>query len=309
MSMSMQQVRIIDPVLSTVSRGYRRADLVGEALFPRVDVPISGGQIIEFGKEAFRLYNARRTPGATTRRIETGYLGKPFALLQDSLEGKVPREWMRDATRAPGVNLGTRATNVVMGSLLLALEYEQAQLARTPGNYPASNRIALAGGSRWTDASVNPTKHIDDGREAIRASVGMYPNTAVLSAKAFAAARSNPNILDRFKYTSSQSVTKEMLAALWNVDRIEVGQAVFASGPNDDFGDVWGSDVVLAYTAIASVGAEVPSFAYTYQMEGHPSVEQAYWENASKSWIYPVTFERAPVIAGAGAGYLIQTAA
>ena len=38
-------------------------------------------------------------------------------------------------------------------------------------------------------------------------------------------------------------------------------------------------------------------------------VEMAYQDRNAKSWIYPVTDERAPVIAAASAGYLIQTVA
>jgi hypothetical protein len=309
MSMSMTQVRVVDPILSTVARGYRQQNLVGEALFPRVGVAVAGGQIIEFGKEAFRLYNARRAPGGATKRIDWGFLGKPYALVQDALEGKVPREWMRDASRVPGIDLGSRATRTVMGSILLGLEHEQAQAARTLANYAAGNRITLASGSRWSDDAVDPTPHIEAGREAIRAAVGMYPNVALLGAKAFSAARSNPKILERFKHTSATSVTEEMLARIWDVDRVVVGKAVFAAGADDAFGDVWGGDVILAYTAVGSQGNEVPSYGYTYEMEGHPLVEQPYWDANAKSWIYGVTYERQPVIAGADAGYLIQTAA
>lgn len=309
MSMSLSQVRIIDPVLTNVVRGFRQQNLVGDVLFPRVNVPISGGQVTEFGKEAFRLYDARRTPGAATKRIQSGHLGRPYALVQDSLEAKVPREWMRDARVSPGVDLGTRATNVVMSALSLILENEQAVAARTLANYPAANRVTLGAGSRWSDPSVNPTTTAETAREAIRTAVGMYPNVAVLSARAFSAARNNPFILDRFRYTSAQSVSADMLAQLWGLERVAVGAAVSASGANDDFGDVWGTDAIFAYSPQASVGAEQPSFAYTYVMEGHPLVEPAYWDANAKSWMYPVTFERVPVIAGSGAGYLVQTAA
>lgn len=309
MSMSLGQVRIVDPVLTNIVRGFRQPGLVGEVLFPRVPVPLSGGQVLEFGREAFRLYDARRAPGSATKRVDMGYLGRPYALENHSLEAKVPREWMRDASRSPGIDLGTRAVNVVMGALMLGLENQQAQIARTLASYPAANRVTLGAGARWSTATVDPSIAIENGREAIRTAVGMYPNVAVLSARAFAACRRNPFILDRFRYTSAQSVTAEMLAGLWNLERVAIGQSVFAAGAADDFGDVWGTDAILAFSPQTSVGAEQPSFGYTYMMEGHPLVEQAYWDGNAKSWMYPTTVERVPVIAGAGAGYLIQTAA
>ena len=99
-----------------------------------------------------------------------------------------------------------------------------------------------------------------------------------------------------------------MLARLWNLQSVVVGQSITVD--QADVGtDVWGTDVILAYVALGSIDNAEPSFGYTYAMEGHPLVEQAYWDNSAKSWVYPVTFERAPVVAGGGAGYLIQTAA
>ena len=73
MALSTAGVRVIDPILSNVVQGYSNMDLVGKNLFPNVPVFASGGQIIEFGKEAFKLYNARRAPGGKTSRIQMGY--------------------------------------------------------------------------------------------------------------------------------------------------------------------------------------------------------------------------------------------
>jgi hypothetical protein len=307
MVMSPGQVRVVDPVLTNVARGYTNPMFVGGALFPRVPVSISGGQIIEFGKEAFRLYSARRTPGAATKRVMYGHAGKPFSLVQDALEGKVPREWMRDAAVSPGVDLGTRAVNNTLSAIGLALEYEQATLARTAASYAASNKVAQTADTTWADPDgSDPQSDVEAGKEAIRAKTGQYPNVIVLSATTFAALKGHPKIIDRIKYTARDSVTTELLANLWDIPRVMVGRAVFASGADDAFQDVWGDDTVLAYAPDQPSGMEQPSYGYTYTMEGHPLVEQAYWDNNEKSWIYPITMERAAVIAGAEAGYLIQ---
>lgn len=308
MSINLGQARIVDPVLSNVARGFAQQLLAGSALFPAVPVMVAGGQIIQFGREEFRQYSLRRAPGAATKRIPVGYSGAPYALVQDALEIPVPREHMRDAARVPGINLGTAATQKGMRIAGLSLEVEQAGLARNTASYPAANRVALAPGARWSDAAVNPSLSIEAGREAIRTAVGVYPNTAVISARAMAALRSNAAILDRVKYTGRDNVTVEMLAALWELERVVVGRSLTVDQA-DVSSDVWGTDAILAYTAIGPIDNAEPSFGFTYTMEGHPLVEQPYWDNSTKSWIYPVTYERAPVVAGGGAGYLIQTAA
>lgn len=304
MPMNNQQVRVIDPILSNVVQGYKHAEHVGLHLFPRVSVGVSGGQVIEFGKESFKLYNARRVPGGTRKRVQFGYAGKPFALVQDALDGQVPREHMRDARAVPGVELGTRAVNTTMSALSLTLENEQAQMARNAANYDANHKVDLAA-AKWTSDANNPITDIDAGREAIRSSVGIYPNTLVLSAKAFNAAKNNANVLNRFKYTSSDSVTAEMLASIWNVQKVVVGVAISF----DDAGvstDVWGNDAVLAYVPSMASTLEEPSYGYTYTMDGHPLVEEAWYDKTCSSWIYPVTYERAPVLSGITSGFLLQ---
>lgn len=302
------QVRVVDPILSNVAQGYRHVEHVGSVLFPRVPVFTRGGQIIEFGRESFRRYNARRAPGAATKRVEFGHLGKPFALFQDALEGKVPREHMDDASQVPGIDLGSRTVNGVMQIMSLLLEIEQANIANDPANYDGNHTVALAGGQIWTDTvNSDPTADIETGREAIRASIGRYPNTLELSALAFKAVKHHPKITDRFKFTSSDSITAEMLANLWNLERVVVGQAIVFED-DDTATDIWSNNAVLAYTSLGSIGAEEPSYGYTYTLNGHPLVEQTYWDPNAKSWIYPTTFERAPVLSGILAGYLIQNA-
>lgn len=296
--------RVIDPILTNVAQGYRNADLVGNALFPPVPVLTTGGQIIEFGKEAFFKYNLRRTPGGQVKRLQFGYAGKPFALLQDSVEGQVPREHLRDAVQVPGINLGTRAVNTAMKVVQTSLEVDQAALATTAGNFDANHKVTLAGATKWSAATGTPTADIDTARDAVRASIGVYPNVVLLSAVAFKAARDNPNVTARFQYTTAQSITAEMLANLWNVQKVIIGGALTMT----DAGvasDIWGNNAVVAYTNLGSQNMEEPSFGYTYTLEGNPLVEQTYWDPTTKSWVYPVNYERAPVLSGITAGYLI----
>ncbi len=306
--MNAQAVRVINPILTTFVQGYRRPNLIGEALFPRVPVQVSGGQVIEFGKEAFKLYNSRRAPGSNTKRIQFGYLGRPFALVNHGLEAPVPREYLRDAKLVPGIDMGERAVRLVMNNELLQLEYDQGVLATDATQYDANHKIALAGVAKWSDPTCVITPTIDTYREAIRSTVGIYPNTMLLSATAFNAAKNNPSILDKFKYTSSDSVTAEMLAKLWNINKVVVGEAVTA----DDSGamtDIWGNNAVLAYVPESPSTLEEPSYGYTYTMEAHPLVEEPYYDNNAKSWVYGVGFERAPVLSGITSGFLIQTPA
>lgn len=298
------QARVIDPILTTAAQGYKNNEFIGSALFPIVPVDQRGGKIITFGKEDFMLYNTGRAPGANTKRVSYGYAGDPYALEQHSLEGQVPIEIMEDANQVPGIDMGRMAVMKTQNVIALSTEKQQADLATNAANYAVSNKSALSGTDMWDNAASKPAAAIGDAVSTVRSKVGKRANTVILGATVFDSLNSHPEIVDRLKYTGRDSITAEMLATLWNVKRVLIGDAVFANDAGD-FSDVWGKNIVVAYTEVGSLqDMGLPSYGYTYQLRNHPTVEEAYYDKSAKSWIYPVTDERKPVIAGALAGFL-----
>lgn len=312
--LNLSQVRIIDPVLTNIAQGYKQPDFVGGNLFPQVPVSLRAGKIITFGKEDFMLYNTARAPGENTKRIQFGYSGSNFALVDYSLEGAVPIEvYQEGANGANGWSIDHMAMAIKKVSAIMALRLEKAQadLARTAGNYGSNNKVTLSGTSQWSDytGTSNPITTVETAKEAIRAATGKRPNTLVMGAAVMAKLRAHPVIVDRLKYTGRDIATTDILASLFGVDKVMVGDAIYSNDAGTAFTDVWGKDVVLAYTetaALADMGT--PTFGYTYNLNGYPIVEQPYFDRNAKSWFVPVTRAEAPVIAGAGAGYLITNA-
>lgn len=311
MNMSVSQARVIDPILTTVAQGYQNAEMVASYLFPKVPVDARGGQIIQFGKEDFMLYNTARAPGSTTKRMQVGYFGNKFALDSHSLEGVVPFEIMQDAAAVPHIDLSRVAVKKPLNAILLRHEYDSANLALNTANYASGNSTTLTGVNKWSDHSgtSDPSADIEAAKEQVRSQIARRPNLVVLSAKAFNALKQHPKIIDRIKYTGRDSVTTDLLAVLWGVKSVVVGDSIF----QNDSGalvDVWGGDVVVAFTEMGTLAdAGMPSFGYTYQLRGYPLVEVAYQDRPAKSWVYPVTDERSPVIAASAAGFLIKAAA
>ncbi|WP_208457547.1 major capsid protein [Burkholderia anthina] len=302
------QARVIDPILTAVAQGYTNSDFVGRLLFPVVPVGARAGKIIRFGKQDFLLYNTRRAPGQNTKRVQFGYADTDFALADHSLEGAVPIENQQEAQAVPGIDLGQGAVRSVQNIMALGVEYEQATLARDPAQYANSNKTVVAAADRWTNPDSDPFEVVADAREAIRKGIGKRPNAAVIGPSVYAALQRHPKVIDRMKYTGRDVPTVEILAALFELPQLAMGDAVYSTDGNS-LGDVWGDDMVLGYTVQGSMQDRgSPAYGYTYQLDGHPIVEQPYYENNTKTWYYPVTDARKPYIAGASAGYLIKGA-
>lgn len=312
--MTLQQARVINPVLTSVAQGIKQNGLIGGALFPTVPVGMRAGNIITFGREDFMQYSGlQRAPGAATKRVQLGYAGSPFALLDYSLEGSLPIETLQEGLadhNGFSIDGAQMAIAKVQAIMALRLEIQQATLATTLGNYAAGNRVTLSGTAQWNDytGTSDPAAVVETGKEAVRAATGRRPNTLVLGPVVFARLRQHPRVRDQFKYTDKSGINIEMLKEFFGVQNVLVGDAVMA---NDQgvLSDVWGKHAVLAYTETNSVNdMGAPTYGYTYNLGGYPIVEEPYFDRNSKTWYFPVTRAEAPVIAAASAGYFIQNA-
>lgn len=300
------QARVISPILTTFVRGYTNAKMVGRFLFPTVSVSAAGGQIIEFGKENFMLYATERSAGGNTSRIGFGYKGKEYACRNHALEAKVPDELRRDAQAVPAINLAQGAVQLTWDAMSLRLEWEQASAARNPANYGANNKLVLSGAQQWNQSTSNPEDDVEAAFSSIQNQTGQDPNVLILPPRGIKRLSKHQLIKDRFKYTSSKSITAEMLAEFFEVKMVVEGKARYADSAGGVLMPVWGNDAIMAYVPEVVTTNMVPSYGYTYTLEGHPYVKNPYYEASCESWIYGVKNERTPTIAGAAAGFLFQ---
>lgn len=310
MQPNLSDVRVIDPILTEVARGYGSPNAqVASILFPIVSVKQRGGTILTFGPESFRLVNTARAPGANTKRIQLGYAKGEYSLVDHRLEGEVPLENGDEAQAVPGIDLGAMAVNTVQDVMANEREKLAADLARNPANYPTENKAALSGTSKWSDPNSNPAEDVNEAKEVIRKKIGKKPNVMTLGPKVLTALRNHPKILDRISVTVDRvPATIDQLQRLLEIDRIVEGEATYYDG--NGFQDMWGLDAILAFTTPASMRQRgSPNYGYTYQLQDRPLVEEPYFEKNPQTWYYPVSDAYRPVLVGATAGFLFQGAA
>lgn len=309
-ALNLQQARVVDPVLSTVARGYRNAVRAWPDLFPPVEVLARGGKMIEFNPDDFTKVETIRAHGAVIERAEFGYAGKDYACVQRALAGVVPRERVEEAAAVPGINMQSVTVQQTMNVLDLQIEVAAANLATTASNYPSGHTLGLTGNKRWDNDASTPNKAIANGVQKIRQGIGQQPNVLILGYPVFNALQHHEDVIDRIKYTESLRqggepiINAEKLASYFGVAKVIVGAAM--TGEAGDFSDAWGKNAVLAYsnvTPLASMGS--PSFGYTYRLQGYPMVEPGWFDENTKSWVYPITTEDTPAIVGGAAGYLL----
>jgi hypothetical protein len=309
--MTISATRVIDPILSTVAQGYKNSALIGSALFPSVPVTQRAGKIIQFGKESFMTFDTARAPGTAVKRISIGYGSQTYGIVDHALSAVVPIELLEEAQAVPGINLASASVRTVQDIMQLRLEIDQATLATTAGSYQAANKTTLSGTSQWSDLTTgvsDPLKDIEVAKDAVRQAVGQRANTVVLGAAVLKSMVQHPKIIDRIKYTGRDVPTPELLASLFGVSTVVVGDAISADEAGT-FSDIWGKFVIVAYTeqsGLADMGR--PTYGYTYQLSGYPFVETPHYDYTTRSWLYDVSDAVKPVLSCVNAGYLISAA-
>lgn len=302
--MSLKKKRVVDPVLTTIARGFRNSLHVASALFPVVPVVKEGGKILQFTKESFKVYNTERAIRAKSNRINPESRETiDYALTEHDLEYPIDyREAEEDI-----INLQQHAAKVTSDGISLRLEKIAADFAQDLNQYPADNKITIGSGDKFTDDTSNPLSVIEDAKEAVRSKIATYPNTAIIGASSFAALKQHPKIVDRVAYTTSAVVTVALLKALLDIPNIFIGSAVYSDDAGD-FHDIWSDNIVLAYVPVKSQNVErslyEPSYGYTLRKKNMPFVDR--YDESGKIEIVRTTDNFDVKILGAEAGYLIN---
>ncbi len=304
--MSLQNKRIVDPVLSNLARGYSQPGLIGTKLFPVVYVEKEGGKIPFFGNEAFKVYNTERAIRSKSNRINPeGLTSIDFALEEHDLEYPMDYREIAEDIR----NLKLHATHVTTEGVLLRLEKKISEASQDLSSYPTGNKVILDAASKFTVPTSNPFLVFENAKESIRSKIAKRPNVCIMGASTYSALKNHPLVLERIKYTQHAVITPELLKNIFDLDQLYIGESVYFNETTESFSDVWNDNVILAYVPTAAPNTQrsfyEPSFAYTLRKNQYPVVD-LYEETGNKVEVVRTTDIFLPKIVGNEAGYLIN---
>lgn len=123
---------------------------------------------------------------------------------------------------------------------------------------------------QWDQEGSDPIGDITSAGIKMAAETSYRPNTLVLSPYVFNALKNHFDILDRIKYTERGIVTTELLASLFEVDRVLVAWSVVNSaerGATDDVDFIYGKNALLCYSN-PNPGLRQPSAGYIFAWTG-----------------------------------------
>ncbi|NLO90676.1 MAG: hypothetical protein GX410_01615 [Elusimicrobia bacterium] len=301
----LEQLRVADPVITSLARGYSNSDMVGQVLFPVAEVPKEAGRIPQFGKDAFKDASTVRAVRAGSNIISPEGI-TPIEFTLEEHNQAYPID-IREREEAEGsVPLQMFAVKTAQDRIQLAHELRCAELAQTAANFGGSD--TLASGDKFTNNNSDPVAIIRTAKLAVRRRIGRNPNTLLLGAAAFEALSAHPKLLARIQYSQLGVVTVDLLQAILGIPRVVVGEAIKVNKAGVA-SDVWGDNAILAYVAPApqpGVTRSIyePSFGYTLRKKGYPV--GGTWSSADKKIEYAdITDILKPQVVGGDAGHLL----
>lgn len=304
-STRMDNLRMVDPVLTTIAHGYTNENLIYRDLFPEVKVSKLKGKVPTFGKDAFILRDTIRAVRADSNRISPADLVMTeFETHERDIETAV--DYIEEEETSDYFSYEQRITKEMSDILQLGKEKMAADTAQNPTNYAADMKEEITSNEAFDSSfsSANPIDIIRDSISTLRSKIGKLPNTMVMGFQTYKALINHSKIIEIVKYSSRASVNIDLLKAIFEIDDIIIGKSVFTEDA-ENFSDIWQDNIILAYVDKSKNRSEYnPSFGYTFQREGMPEID-SYYENGGKIKVIRCTDNYTVKITGSDAAFLI----
>jgi hypothetical protein len=258
----------VDAILtnSSVADMQKAENFIANKIFPIVPVEKQSDKFFKYTKNDWFRDEAQRRADATESA------GGGYNLSTDSYNAEV---WafhkdVGDQTRANAdapINVDREAVEFITSRLLLKMETEFVSSYFTSGIWATDNTPS----NLWSDyTNSDPLNDVEDAKRAILSTTGFEPNTLVLGYDVFKELKNHPDLVDRIKYTSSSVITTDMIARMFDVDRVVVSKAVKATnneGATGAYDFTAGKNALLCYSA-PSPGLLQPSAGYIMSWTG-----------------------------------------
>ena len=267
----------VNTALSEISLAFKQSveDLVADKVFPSVQVEKQSDYILEFDQNDWMRDEARkRSPGSESA-------GGGFSVSSDKTYFADVRAFHKDLPYAVTANsdisnLQQQMAEFVAWKLLLNRERQFIASYFTTGLW-GTDYTGHASTNTGTNvvyfndgALSDPLEAIDRGKEQIQGDTGYVPNILLMGQQVFNVLRRHPDIKETIKYTQLGVGSLDLLATLFDVERVLIGKTVYATnveGGTAAYSFAFGKNMLLCY-APPTPGLLVPTAGYTFEWTG-----------------------------------------
>ncbi len=302
-------LRVIDPILTTIARGYSNADFIGEEIFPIVPVDKEAGKIPTFGKEHFLIWETLRALRADSNEMEGGYLETiPFKTEEHDLVQKLDYRESQEAM----LQLETRAVNSVMTAIALKREKMYADLAFNLDTYETTNKVTLTS-NYFDNDNTDIVKELTEYSDALSSLIGKRPNTLLLGDGVWKGIKFNAKLKSYLGVSVSGNelfnikATTQKLQEILEIEKVLIGTSKYSEDAKT-FKNIWGNGIFLGYISNPTPLERTPydpCFGYTLRKKGNPFSDK--WQEQNGKITKVRTTDNFDIkVVGSESGFYIQ---
>lgn len=233
--------RTIDPVLTEYARNFTNPVYIQTRLFPLVTVTEQAAKYHEYLKGAWYRNDARPRPPKAAAPVSGWRIQeRAYACDNWALATTISDE---DRRRDGDALVDSNAANYTANGILLCKEYRVARQVLTPANWTSSLDVQ----GNWAAAAATNTfiDDVENAIELIRRRSGLRPNVLMMDAKTMLQVKRNTAVIERIKYVERGIVTAALIAAMFDLAEVVIGETVYSTDPEQadgmDFAatDMW----------------------------------------------------------------------
>jgi hypothetical protein len=257
----------VDSILTNVSVAYVQdeTNFVANKVFPTIGVSKQSDKYFTYSQADFYRDSAQvRADG--TESAGTGY-GLSTATYSADVWAlhKDIGDQVRENADAP-LNPDLDATRFLTQQMLIRQERQWATDFFTSSVWGTDSTP----GTLWSASGSTPIDDIQGGINTVLSNTGMLANTLVLSYAAFRILKNHSDFTDRYKYTSADAISPELIARVLDLDNVYVMKGVYNSaveGGTAAYSQIGDKDALLCYVN-PNPGLMVPSAGYSFNWTG-----------------------------------------
>ncbi|MFA5719057.1 MAG: hypothetical protein WC952_15215 [Desulfobulbaceae bacterium] len=309
---------IVAGPLADVSIAYRNQSYIADRVFPIIDRVSPRAKIARYLKGAW-FRDEAGIRGAGSRAPRGGY---PVDMLSLATKEYAFAKEVTDEDRkfaaaqgAPPLRPDQDALEFCADKIDLSKE---ARVASLIINGTWSGVAGEDAGGLWAAGAGNTFLVDVNARiETIRAATGIKPNKLLMDFGTYNSLKMESTVLDLIKYTERAVLTRDLLAAILDIDEVLIGEAIKSTAKETKAGteftasNVWeknaGKGMGFLFYAPPSPGLKTPSAGYQARVayeDGSPRRTTTWREPAEHQDVYEVAEETDIVQTGADLGFL-----
>lgn len=309
---------IVAGPLANVSVAYRNRNYIADRVFPIIDKVSPRAKITRYLKGAwFRDEAGIRGPGGRANRGKYPVDLIPLATKEYAFASEVTEEDRRfsKSAGAPPLQPDQDAIEFATDKVDLKKERRVAELV-IGGTWSGVAGEDAEG--KWAPGDGNTfIADIENRIETIRKNTGMRPNKLMLSANTLAGIKQEASVLERIKYTERGIVTAALLAAMFDLEEVLIGDAIYSTAKETKAGtefeahNVWEKNAnkgsAFLFYVPAGPGLKKPSAGYQARVayeDGQVRRTMTWREPAEHQDVYEVAEETDIVQTGEDLGFL-----